>query len=243
MSSPDVWPKTASSFNNRSGSARERIFAKVRAALDVPASGPDPRLTIVERRIAERRRHMLPARATMAPADLRAQFATHLTRGKASVIDVAEDAGVPAAIASYLRAQNLPPTLRIGDDARLRSLPWDTTPSMTLRYGRADPHTDAVTLSYAVAAAAETGTLVLASGPDNPVSLSFLPDTHLIVLNAATLVGAYEDAFDIVRATLGDGVMPRTLNFISGPSRTADIGGIPVMGAHGPRHLAVFVVG
>jgi L-lactate utilization protein LutC len=36
--------------------------------------------------------------------------------------------------------------------------------------------------------------------------------------------------------------MPRTLNFISGPSRTADIGGKLVVGAHGPQRLCVIIV-
>jgi L-lactate dehydrogenase complex protein LldG len=36
--------------------------------------------------------------------------------------------------------------------------------------------------------------------------------------------------------------MPRTVNFVSGPSRTADIGGQLVMGAHGPRRLCVILV-
>ena len=38
------------------------------------------------------------------------------------------------------------------------------------------------------------------------------------------------------------GAMPRTVNLISGPSRTADIGGQLVMGAHGPRRLCVILV-
>jgi L-lactate dehydrogenase complex protein LldG len=37
--------------------------------------------------------------------------------------------------------------------------------------------------------------------------------------------------------------MPRTLNLVSGPSRTADIGGRIVIGAHGPRRLMVVIVG
>ena len=149
---------------------------------------------------------------------------------------------VPTAIAIYLRDNNRPARIRMGADSRLAALPWSSAPGLEQLRGRALPD-DEVSLSYAVAAAAETGTLVLASGPDNPVTLNYLPETHLVVLDAATLVGAYEDAFDIVRKRLGAGVMPRTLNLISGPSRTSDIGGKTVMGAHGPRHLAIFIVG
>lgn len=223
-------------------SARDRILAKVRASLGVKPEH-DPREAIVAARLAERQRHLQPARALLTPAELRAQFAGFLTRGKAVVIDVKATDALPAAIADYLRGQNMPLAVRLGSDPRLTSMPWQGVPTVELRHGRADPNSDVVTLSHAVSAAAETGTLILASGPDNPVSLSFLPETHLVAINADTIVGSYEDAIDIARSRLGDRTMPRTLNLISGPSRTADIGGIPVMGAHGPRHLAVFVVG
>jgi L-lactate dehydrogenase complex protein LldG len=45
----------------------------------------------------------------------------------------------------------------------------------------------------------------------------------------------------LVRAKYGKGAMPRALNFISGASRTGDIGGRIVKGAHGPRSLCVIV--
>ena len=220
--------------------ARDRILGKIRASLEAkPGDGRD---ALVSSRIAARARHLTPARALQSPADLRALFTSHLTKGHASVIDVPFPAGLPAAIATYLRDHNRPTRIRMGADARLAALPWHAAPALERLNGRAVPE-DEVSLSYAVAAAAETGTLILASGPDNPVTLNYLPETHLVVLDAATLKGPYEDAFDIVRAKLGVGVMPRTLNLISGPSRTSDIGGKTVMGAHGPRHLAVFVVG
>lgn len=222
-------------------SARNRILGKVRSSLGVKP-GHDPRSDTVEARISRRQRHLSPARATLPPAEQRDLFKGYLTRGTASVIDVPASDGLPAAIAAYLRDHNLPAAIRMGSDARLAGLPWDSAPSIDVRTGRALP-SDAVTLSYALAAAAETGTLFLASGADNPVTLSFLPDTHLVALDAGTLVGGYEDAFDIVRSTLAGREMPRTLNLISGPSRTSDIGGKTVMGAHGPRRLAVFVIG
>ena len=222
-------------------SARDRIFAKIRVSLDAKSGDPS-RETLSDARIAARARHLTPARALLPAAELRAQFTSFLTRGHATVVDVATLDKLPAAIAAYLRDHNRPARIRIGSDPRFAALSWDAAAEVERLNGRAQP-ADEVSLSYAVAAAAETGTLVLASGPDNPVTLNYLPETHLVVLDAATLVGAYEDALDIVRQRLGVGVMPRTLNWISGPSRTSDIGGKTVMGAHGPRHLAVFVVG
>ena len=221
--------------------ARDRILGKIRTSLEVKP-GDTSREKLAADRIAARTRHTTPARALLEPAALRAQFTAYLTKGHASVIDVPESGGLPVAIAIYLRDHNRPARIRMGADPRLAALPWPSAPGLDVIHGRALPE-DEVGLSYAVAAAAETGTLVLASGPDNPVTLNYLPETHLVVLDADTLVGPYEDAFNIVRSRLGIGVMPRTLNLISGPSRTSDIGGKTVMGAHGPRFLAVFVVG
>jgi L-lactate dehydrogenase complex protein LldG len=221
--------------------ARDRIFAKLRQSLDVKANDT-ARQALVEDRIGARMRHPTPARALLEPAALRAQFTGYLTKGHATVIDCPTLSDLPVAIAMYLRDHNHPAQLRMGSDPRLAGLPWANAPGLRCLHGSADP-SDEVTLSYAVAGAAETGTLVMASGPDNPVTLNYLPETHMIVLDAATLVGSYEDTFAIVRQQLGIGVMPRTLNLISGPSRTSDIGGKTVMGAHGPRHLAVFIIG
>jgi L-lactate dehydrogenase complex protein LldG len=46
-----------------------------------------------------------------------------------------------------------------------------------------------------------------------------------------------------LRDKFGDGAMPRTVNLITGPSRSADIEQTLILGAHGPRRLHVLVVG
>jgi L-lactate dehydrogenase complex protein LldG len=109
-------------------------------------------------------------------------------------------------------------------------------------FGVAQPQ-DRAALSRAVAAAAETGTLFLVSGADNPTTLAFLPETHTILIRAGDVVGCYEEAFDRLRALYGAGTLPRTVNMISGPSRTADIEQTIVRGAHGPKRLHVVVLG
>ena len=131
--------------------------------------------------------------------------------------------------------------MRVGDDAYLEALAWGSEPALERRKGPAVGD-DEVGLSHAAAAVAETGTLVLASGADNPVTLSFLPETHIVVVEDKDLVGGYEGAWEKIRARFGRRAMPRTVNFVSGPSRTADIGGQLVMGAHGPRRLCVILV-
>jgi L-lactate dehydrogenase complex protein LldG len=81
---------------------------------------------------------------------------------------------------------------------------------------------------------------MLTSGADTPSTLNFLPDTHVVVLKAGDVVGPYEDALDRVRAK-GNG-MPRTINFVTGPSRTGDIEQQIQLGAHGPRRLHILLV-
>ena len=83
---------------------------------------------------------------------------------------------------------------------------------------------------------------MLASGPAAPTTLNFLPENHIVVLKASQVVGPYEDAWDRLRAANGEGRLPRTVNFITGPSRTGDIEQTIQMGAHGPRRLHVILV-
>lgn len=92
-------------------------------------------------------------------------------------------------------------------------------------------------------AAAETGTLFLVSGADNPTTLNFLPETHIVLICAGDVAGSYEEAFDRLRAIYGESTLPRTVNLISGPSRTADIEQTIVRGAHGPKRLHVVILG
>jgi len=168
-------------------------------------------------------------------------FRGFLEKESATVIEVDRKHDIPSAIANYLRTNNLPARIRVGGDAMLTQLPWGSEPHLEMLLGRAQP-SDEVGLSHAAAAVAETGTLVLASGPDNPVTLNFLPENHIVVVEERDLVPSYEDAWDRIRARFGSDGMPRTVNFISGPSRTGDIGGRIVMGAHGPRRVCVIVV-
>jgi L-lactate dehydrogenase complex protein LldG len=73
--------------------------------------------------------------------------------------------------------------------------------------------------------------------------LNFLPECHTVLVAASDIVGSYEEAWDRIRALSGDATLPRSVNLISGPSRTADIEQTIVRGAHGPRRLHVLILG
>ena len=98
-------------------------------------------------------------------------------------------------------------------------------------------------LSVAFAAVAETGTIALVSGADNPTTLNFLPDNQIVVVRREDVVADYESVFLRLREAYGKGRAPRTVNFVTGPSRSADIEQTLLLGAHGPRRLHIVIAG
>ena len=95
------------------------------------------------------------------------------------------------------------PALRMGDDPLLAGLPWTRTP-IEVKRGASDGDRCG-RLSHAFAGVAETGTLVLASGGDNPTTINFLPETHIVVVKADDIAGDYEAAWDKLRCPLRQG--------------------------------------
>ena len=221
-------------------SARDEILANIRRSLGVTGSEA-PRQAAVSERLKQAPAGIVPARGQGDLAARTATFVFEAERAQASVTQVAGAAEVPAEIARFLRDNNLPATLRMGEDAQLAAMPWGET-TLEIAHGPSDGH-DLNAVSAAFAAVAESGTLALCSGPDNPTTLNFLPDNHIAVVFARDIVGDYESVWQSVRAAYGKGVMPRTLNFITGPSRSADIEQTLLLGAHGPRRLHIVVVG
>ncbi|MCO0638386.1 lactate utilization protein, partial [Lutimaribacter sp. EGI FJ00014] len=158
----------------------------------------------------------------------------------ATIDRVKKPADVPKAVSTYLRARNLPASVRMGADERLRAMPWSGVKSLEVKSGRADPE-DEVGVSHALAGVAESGTIALHSGTDNPTTVNFLPEHHIVVVDAKDIAGDLETVLSGLRQRFGKGKMPRTLNLITGPSRSADIQQTLLLGAHGPRALHLIV--
>ncbi len=218
--------------------SRERVLGSIRRALR--RTGPaDP--AALESRLSEPPHGPLPARGQLPRAERIELFVKMARQSKTSLTRVTDSAGVPAAIAEYLASENLPARLRLSPDAKLTDLAWHTRPLIEISTGASDG-SDAVSLCHAEAGIAETGTLMLASGSDSPTTLNFLPETEIVLLPADSVVGGMEEAWRRLRARHGAG-LPRTVNFITGPSRSADIGQKLQMGAHGPRRLHIVLVG
>jgi L-lactate dehydrogenase complex protein LldG len=218
--------------------ARSEILTAIRRSLRRGRLDPAAEAEL-RARVAAHRRNLIPARATTldhaGQIDL---FVAMAEEVQATVTRVPSAEAVPEAVARYLAAENLPAELVVAPDPGLNDLPWATRPLLRIRRGRAEPD-DTVSLTPCFAAVAETGTLMLLSGPETPTTLNFLPDTHIAVVRADQVVATYEDGWDRLRA---DRALPRAVNFITGPSRTGDIEQRIVLGAHGPRRLHIVVV-
>jgi L-lactate utilization protein LutC len=80
----------------------------------------------------------------------------------------------------------------------------------------------------------------MCSGPDTPPATSLLPETHIAVLRRDRIVAGMEDAWAFLRS--GREGLPRAVNFISGPSRTADIEQTVTLGAHGPYRVHILLL-
>jgi L-lactate dehydrogenase complex protein LldG len=220
-------------------SSRDSIFSSIRRSLHVKGD-ERIRAAIVEDRLDRSPKGIIPTRAQIDHGAKVALLLKKLDGVQATYARLASHAEVPAAVAEYLRSNNLPATLRRGDDPRLDGIPWQET-TLEVTAGRSDGH-DLNAISHAEAAIAETGTLVMISGHENPTTLNFLPDNHIVVLSASDLVGDLEAIWPRLRKKYGKGLMPRTVNCITGASRSGDIEQTILLGAHGPRRLHVLVV-
>src|SRR3546814_17695482 len=90
---------------------------------------------------------------------------------------------------------------------------------------------------------------MLHSSATTPTTLHFVPDHHLVVMQESQITGALEDAFARLRDKLGQSSdkdwvenWQSPVNFFTGPSRTADIEGVPMPGAHGQRTHPIVLI-
>jgi len=113
------------------------------------------------------------------------------------------------------------------DSLREQGIRIEHTPHPKLQVG----------LTGALAAVAETGTLVQPSGAGRPQSTSLLPDIHIAILHENSI---YENLPQVLN--LREIREASSAALISGPSRTADIEMTLTIGVHGPGEVHVFCI-
>ncbi|MCB1377682.1 MAG: lactate utilization protein [Alphaproteobacteria bacterium] len=220
-------------------SARDQILARIRAK--VSPGDESTRRAVVDEHLREHRRNLIPERG-QGDDEHRIRVFIEMMEAVGGTVETVTDINdVPHAVAAYLRSQNLPARVRRGADPMLARLPWHRGGALEVSEGRAEDE-DRASITRAFAGIAESGTVIQISGPDNPTTLNFLPEAHVVVLETASIFASYEEAWSKLRDLMGEGVMPRTVNMISGPSRTADIEQTIVRPAHGPKNMHVIIV-
>ncbi len=220
---------------------KAKILGRIRAQKgrnELPKAEKD----ILAKRIKDHKRNLVPKRGQIPLQDQVKLFTEKMQALLTTVEHVADASEIPEKVQAYLAAKNFPSRVKVSPSAEVSGLPWDAVPTLEIVTG-AGAEEDEVGLSPAFSAIAESGTLMMASGPDTPSTVNFLPENHIVVLNVKHLRGSYEEAWDLLREATEQSGMPRTVNFISGPSRTADIEQRLIMGAHGPKSLHVILVG
>jgi L-lactate dehydrogenase complex protein LldG len=219
-------------------SAREDILARVRANLGVSAGNAQRREAALGT-VAARAQGPRPV-VDGDPAALAERFAAKSAAMSSTVEKLASMADVPAAVARYLAGNGLAPQAVCWP--ALASLDWAAAGvQMEARAANGD---DPVGITGCFCAIAETGTLMLLSGPQTAATTSLLPETHIAVVPVSRIVPAMEEGFALLRAEEGElrGELPRAVNFVSGPSRTGDIEQTIVLGAHGPYRVHLLIV-
>ena len=213
-----------------SSAARAAIFDRIRQARHESGARADD-AHAVQAYLNERARGPLPA----VEEDLVARFSARAQGMQATVEAVPAMRDTPHAVATYLRSHQL--ALSGCVSPQLERLDWRGA-GLHLECGAAHPE-DLVGVSGVYAAIAETGTLMLLSSPEAPATVSLLPETHIAIVPAARIVAYMEDAWRLLRH---ESAMPRAVNFVSGPSRTADIEQTVTLGARGPYRLHIIVM-
>lgn len=226
-------------------SARDQILGGIRKSLKRGALPPE-RARELDQRLANHPQGIVPRRSRgLDRVGLTDLFEKQATEIATTVERVSSLADLPRVVTEYLSRHNLPAEIAVTPDPLLDTVPWQERPMLRLKRGKPDPR-DAVGLSVGFCGIAETGTLMMLSGPDNPSTMNFLPDDHIVVVPVSRLVGPMEEAWRRLRDTRGGSAvgptMPRTVNFITGPSRTGDIEQKLEMGAHGPRRQHIILV-
>ena len=216
--------------------ARAAILGRVAAALgrEGEPTSIGSRPADVAARLGGDARHTLPK---VGP-DLVADLIARMESVQMSVVRLQRAREVPDAVAFWLDSEGLGGGVSVAP--ALDGLGWpsgDDGAGRRWRLGAADGE-EITGVTPCLAAVAETGSVVLASGPGTPATLAFLPENHVVVVRASDIVAHVEDALGRVRA-LG---VPRAVNFVTGPSRTADIEQTIEIGAHGPRRVHVLIV-
>ena len=211
--------------------ARERVLGAVRRSLRRAGPLPESVRAGLDRRLAAPIPNLKPA-LSENPVDLfvRKANAVHTRTSMVSAL-----AGVSEVVVRHIEDNGLDDAIVVAPE--FEGVQWSNRLAVERRAARGS---DQLSVTGAFAGIAETGSVMLLSGPESPTTLNFLPEDHIVVLRESRIVPHPEDAWALLREERSS--MPRTVNLICGPSKTGDVELVILEGAHGPRRFHVVVV-
>lgn len=145
---------------------------------------------------------------------------------------------VPQVVSEYLTPLTQTATLYGGKQPNLSNLNWaEFNLSWSNKKFLDDGQVAFAVANYGVA---DTGTVVIMESEDNPTQNNFLAEHHIVLIKKSTIHPYSEDVWQHIQTN--SNALPRTINFISGPSSSADVGMKLEYGAHGPRSLLIIIL-
>lgn len=218
--------------------ARDAILANIRKNLK------RSQLTAVQEKELELRMQnhscgIIPKRSQLNHDKLVELF-IHQAQKAAATIDCIDNLdGAPAVVYDLLKSEKLALSIGMVSDVRFSDIPWEYYPELVVRKDETRCQ-QAVNVTGCYCGIAETGTLAFLSGTKSLTQLKFLSEIHIVLLFSKQIMATYEAAWQCIRK---ESTMPRTVNFITGPSRSGDIEQTIMLGVHGPRRLHIIVCG
>lgn len=210
---------------------RKKILSTIQASLK-RGELTDTEKNRLQTEMRAHKRGIVPAFSTQNIVDL---FIEKAQESLAIVEQISSLKEIPCKMDSHLRENDKEATIvRVSND--LKTL-WENTSNIIFKTGAAEK-SDKISITSSFCGVAETGTLVLLSSKESPTTLNFLPEIHVVLLAINQIVPYYEDAIQLIREK---NLNPRTINLITGPSRTADIEQTVQIGMHGPKQLFIFL--
>jgi len=212
---------------------RSRVLADIRKSLKRSGPLPDSVREGLDARVRAARPNLQP----LYEGPVVERFVQKIQAVSGMVTRVEDQSGIARAVEAHVEKWALPFEIVVAPDPKLGAIPWSNRFAVERR---AAVGADRVSVTGSFAGVGETGSLVLLSSPVSPTTLNFLPEDHLVVLEESRIVRYLEDVWTLMREEVGH--IPRTVNLITGPSKTGDVEQIIQEGAHGPRRLHVILL-
>lgn len=173
---------------------------------------------------------------TLSPETLLSRFCAAAKSNAATIAEVDMLANVPSAAAAYMRDNNIAPQLVCNQT--LAKLNWQSAGINA--QCRPAKSRDNCAITETIAAAADTGAMLVSNQTPYQLTHSLLPPVHLAVLSADAIMPSLPQVWSRLKIP-EEKHTPLIASLFCGPSRTGDIEQTLTLGAHGPLRVHIII--